>query len=132
MQNIIYKIFQSNKTKPAKAVVKAFEKIFGKPVNVEWHPEGENFEAVFYIDEKEHIALFAPDGTLLEKKRNMILSEATPEVAQQAKNVGELMNLIEITRNGKIYYDIIARDLYLDRYYLLLDEAGNLLEKKKL
>ncbi len=132
MQNIILKIFQSNKTKPTKAVLKSFESIFGQPVNVEWHRENNNYEVLFYIEERENIALFAPDGVLIEKKQNLVLSEASPEVVKQAKYVGELMNLIEITRDGKIFYDVIARDLYLDRYYLLLDHEGNLIEKKKL
>jgi hypothetical protein len=76
--------------------------------------------------------LFTSDGKLLEQKRNLALPEASEVVAAQAAMVGELMNLIEIDRGGELFYEIIARDGYLDRYYLLLDAPGNLLEKKKL
>jgi hypothetical protein len=132
MQNILSKIFHSNKTKPANAILKSFIAHFGNPINVEWHKEKENFEALFYIEDMEHIALFSPDGQVLEKKRNLLLSSAKSEIAIQAQSVGEMMNLIEIERNGILFYEIIARDLYLDRFYILLDKEGNVLDKKKL
>lgn len=132
MQNILSKFFHTNKIKPTKEVLKSFVASFGQSINVEWHKEKENYEALFYIDDMEHIALFSPDGHFLEKKRNLLLSSANPEIEMQARNVGEMMNLIEIERDGKLFYEIIARDLYLDRYYILLDNAGNVLDKKKL
>jgi hypothetical protein len=132
MQNILSKIFHTNKTKPAKAILKSFIAHFGHSINVEWHNEKENFEALFYIEDMEHIALFSPEGHMLEKKRNLLLSSAKPEIAIQTQNVGEMMNLIEIERDGMIYFEIIARDLYLDRYYILLDYNGNVLDKRKL
>lgn len=132
MQNIISKIFHANKTKPAKAILKSFIVNFGHTLNVEWHKEKENFEALFYIDDMEHIALFSPDGQIIEKKRNLLLSSGKPEIAIQASKVGEMMNLIEIERDGVIFFEVIARDLYLDRYYILLDNEGKVLDKKKL
>ena len=132
MQNILSKIFHTNKTKPANTILKSFIAHFGHPINVEWHKEKENFEALFYIEDIEHIALFTPDGRVLEKKRNLLLSSAKPEIAIQARNVGEMMNLIEIERDGIINFEIIARDLYFDRFYILLDNEGNVLDKKKL
>jgi hypothetical protein len=132
MQNILSKIFHTNNTKPANAILKSFTAHFGRPINVEWHKEKENYEALFYIEDIEHIALFSPDGRVIETKRNLLLSSAKPEIAKQALIVGEMMNLIEIERNGKFFYEIIARDLYLDRYYILLDNEGNMLDKRKL
>jgi hypothetical protein len=132
MQNILSKIFNSNKTKPPKSILHSFEKIFGHSINVEWHKESENFEALFYIDEMEHIALFTPDGHIVVQKINLLLTSAPLPVAAQAKNIGEMMNLIKMVRNGTVNFEVIARDLYLDRYYLLLDEDGQILEKRKL
>lgn len=132
MQNILSKIFHTNNNKPVNAILKSFIAHFGRPINVEWHKEKENFEALFYIEDIEHIALFSPDGRVLETKRNLLLSSAKPEIAKQALIVGEMMNLIEIERYGKLFYEIIARDLYLDRYYILLDNDGNVLDKWKL
>jgi hypothetical protein len=132
MQNILSKIFNSSKTKPPKAVLNSFAIVFGHSINVEWHKESENFEALFYIDEMEHIALFAPDGHIVVQKINLLLTSAPGPVAAQAKNIGEMMNLIKMVRNEKVNFEVIARDLYLDRYYLLLDEDGHILEKRKL
>jgi hypothetical protein len=132
MQNIITRIFNTGKITPPKSVLKAFISSFGQSFNIEWHKEKNAYEAVFYIEESEHIALFSSEGILLEQKRNLLLQEASEAVASQAAQVGELMNLIEIDRGGVLLYEIIARDGYLDRYYILLDAHGNMLEKKKL
>lgn len=132
MHKILGRIFQSDKTKPSKAVQKNFTLKFGESINVEWHREQDNYEALFYIDDTEHIALFAPDGKLLEQKKNLLLTDAKEDIAFQAELVGEMMNLIEINRGDTLLYEVIARDGLLDRYSLLLDNFGKLLEKKKL
>lgn len=132
MHRIIQHIFQGKKPNLPKPVLNSFQNIFGSSMNVEWHHEKDQYEAVFYISNMEHIAIFSPDGKLLEKKCNLDLNEVTPPVAKQASEVGELMNLIEINRDGRIVYEIIARDSNLDRYSLLMEENGFLLEKKKL
>ena len=132
MHKIIQHIFQGKKPNLPKLVLNSFQNIFGTSTNVEWHHEKDQYEAVFYISNMEHIAIFSPDGKLLEKKCNLELHKVTHPVSEQARAVGELMNLIEIHRDGKIFYEIIARDSHLDRYSLLMEENGTLLEKKKL
>lgn len=129
----IFEIFiPRNNFRPPRPVILALKKYFGNVMNVEWSKEEDFYEAVFYHQNTEKIARFIFTGELIETKINLPLSMAKPEIASQALAVGELMNLIEITRHGKIYYDIVARDKKLDRYYLLLEEDGTLLEKQKL
>lgn len=132
MHKIIQHIFLGKKPTIPKPVLNAFQVKFGSSINVEWHKEKNLFEAVFYVSNMEHIAIFSADGILLEKKCNLELQKVTPPISEQARAVGELMNLIEISRNGKIFYEIIARDSLLNRYSLLMEENGRLLEKKKL
>ena len=132
MQNILSRIFSINKIRPPKAVLLSFIEHFGDSINIEWHREDKNYEAVFYINDMEHIALFAPDGSVLEKKRNLVLAEALPAISGQARAIGEMMNLIQIERGDVTFFEVIARDLYLDRYYLLLEASGTILEQKKL
>ena len=132
MQNILHRIFSPGKVAPPKPVIRSFQDKYGDSINIEWHREKENFEALFYIDDAENIALFAPDGKILEHKKNLLLTAASPAVTAQAALIGEMMNLIEIDRQGVIYYEVIARDGYLDRYYLLLNSEGKLIDKKKL
>lgn len=132
MHKIIQHIFQGKKPNLPRQVLISFQSIFGSSMNVEWHHEKDHYEAVFYISNMEHIAIFSPDGSLLEQKCNLDLHRVTHPVSEQARAVGELMNLIEINRGGRIFYEIIARDSQLDRYSLLMEENGTLLEKKKL
>jgi hypothetical protein len=132
MQKIINLIFHHTKTKPPKQVLGAFVFLFGKTKNIEWQKEGDNFEALFYKNGTEQIALFSHEGILLEKKCNLMLKQVTPAISARAEEIGELMNLIEIDRGGSLFYEIIARDKNLERYSLLLGPDGDILEKRKL
>ncbi len=117
---------------PPGHILRSFAERFGESINTEWFIEDEIYEAVFYLAEIEHIARFNAFGELLDTKTNLPLHLIKPPHAAEAAKVGELMNLIEINRNGQLFYELIARDKALIRYYLYLDEAGNLLEKRKL
>lgn len=132
MNSIFDHIVPKNTFTPPKVVVQSLERIYGKMLNVEWSDEEGFYEAVFYFRDIEYIARFDAAGELQVSKSNLPLHMVTPPIALRALEVGELMNLIEITQQGKLFYEIIARDKYLDRYYLLLEEDGTLLEKQKL
>jgi hypothetical protein len=132
MKSIFDLFLPRNTFRPPKAVVHSIRQNFGNVINVEWSKDDTFYEAVFYHLNIEKIARFSAEGDLLETKVNLPLYMAKPEVAVQAKSVGELMNLIEINRHGTVFYDIVARDKNLERYYLLLAEDGTLLEKNKL
>ncbi len=124
--------FPESSYSPPDQLVLALEKRFGKLLNVEWYEEDGGIEAVFYCNDLEHIARFDASGGLQVVKRNQPLRLVTSAIARKACEVGELMNLIEIDREGELFYEIIARDKQLDRYYLLLREDGTLVEKRKL
>lgn len=132
MKSIFEFFFPRNNFTPPKAVLHSLKENFGEVMNVEWSEEEEYYEAVFYHLDTEYIAHFSATGELLASKINLRLHMVKPEIARQALAVGELMNLIEITRQGKIFYEIIARDRNLDRFYLFLENDGTLLEKRKL
>jgi hypothetical protein len=132
MNSIFDQIVPKNTFIPPDVVVQSLESIYGKMLNVEWTEEEGFYEAVFYYKDIEYIARFDASGELQVNKSNLPLHMVTQPVALRALEIGELMNLIEITQQGKVFYEIIARDKYLDRYYLLLEENGTLLEKQKL
>jgi hypothetical protein len=132
MKSIFEFFFPRNNFKPPKAVLHSLKKNFGVVMNVEWSEDEGFYEAVFYHLDTEYIARFSATGELLVSKINLRLHMVKPEIARQALAVGELMNLIEITSQGKIFYEVIARDKYLDRFYLFMEEDGTLLEKRKL
>lgn len=130
MHGLLYKLFHPLKINPPKAVRQSFILHFGNSKNIEWHLEKGVYEAIFYVDEIEHIALFSHEGEIIEQKRNLLLSDASPAIIEQARSIGELMNLIEIERNGSTFFEVIARDASLDRYSLLMQEDGKILEKR--
>jgi hypothetical protein len=132
MNSIFDQIVPKNTFTPPKVVLQSLERVYGKMLNVEWSEEEGFYEAVFYYKDIEYIARFDSNGELQVSKSNLPLHMVTVPIALRALEVGELMNLIEISQQGKVFYEIIARDKYLDRYYLLLEENGTLLEKQKL
>jgi hypothetical protein len=132
MNSIIHHFIPPNHFTPPARVVSALYKMYGDLLNVEWFEEEKCYEAVFYHEGMETIARFSEEGELQVSKRNLPLHMVKPQVARQAEIVGELMNLIEITQHGTLFYEIIARDKYLDRYFLLLQENGAVIEKRKL
>ncbi len=132
MKSIFEHIVPRNDFSPPEKVVRSLEVHFGEILNEEWFEEDGFYEAVFYHGDTECIALFDGDGVLQICKRNLPLSSASDAVAIQAAAVGELMNLIEISGHGKFNFEIIARDKDLDRFFLLLEEDGRVIEKRKL
>lgn len=132
MKSIFRLFIPKIRYKPPHHVSRSLESHFGKILNVEWNNVNDHYEALFYFNAMECIALFDETGLLLESKFNLPLHMVKAEIASQALAVGELMNLIEIRKDGKVYYEIIARDKMLDRFFLLLEEDGKLIEKRKL
>lgn len=132
MNSIIHHFVSPNHFVPPARVVSALYRLYGDLLNVEWFEEDACYEAVFYHEEMETIARFNEEGELQVSKRNLPLHMARPAIARQADMVGELMNLIEINQHGVLYYEIIARDKYLDRFFLLVQEDGTVMEKRKL
>ncbi len=112
--------------------MKAFNAQFGASVNVEWHTSPHGYEALFYIHEQEKLALYTVEGELLEKKSNLLPNEATAQIREESGRIGELMNLIKIEQANKVRYEVIVRNELLERFYMLLEEDGKVLEERKL
>jgi len=133
VKNFFQKILSGGKSTPVPANVKAsFTQHFPEPLNTEWQKAGDQFEAVFYKDELEHIARFKADGEISCLKINLPLDSLPEIVYQAAKKHGELMNAISILCNGKRKYELIVRDLDLNRYFLLISPNGEVSEIEKL
>lgn len=132
MKNIISKIFKFTNVSLPIAVKDSFFKKFGDSINVEWLHSDDFYEAIFYLEEIEHIAHFDSVGKLLNLKKNLSI-QATPEhIKRKADEHGELMNVIEIREDEIVGYELIVRDQTLIRFSLLLNEKGGLIHKSKL
>ena len=132
MKNILGKIFKFTNVSLPTAVKDSFFEKFGDSINVEWLHFDDFYEAIFYLEEIEHIAHFDSTGKLLNLKKNLSI-QATPEhIKRKADEHGELMNVIEIREDEIVGYELIVRDEALIRFSLLLNEKGGLIQKSKL
>ncbi len=132
MKHILSKIFHfSSVTVPSK-VKNLFLQKFGESLNIEWFKTDDFYEAIFYLEDIEHIARFDSAGELLNLKKNLPIQSTPQHIKDKAAEHGELMNVIEISESEIVGYELIVRDDGLIRFSLLLNEKGGLLHKSKL
>lgn len=127
--NIFQNMFRS-KVHPNSEVAKAFNEKFPNSISVEWSHRDDDFEAVFYFENIECIALYDKSGKLILLKRNLSLDTLPSLVAQQAQQEGELMNAVVVESEDSVVYEIIVRDEALLRYVVYIDENGYVTGKK--
>jgi hypothetical protein len=132
MKNIFSKIFKFSNVSLPEAVENSFFEKFGESINIEWLHSDDFYEAIFYLDEIEHIAHFDSSGKLLNLKKNLSVQSAPEHIKQKALQHGEIMNVIEIREDEIVGYELIVRDEALIRFSLLLNEKGGLIQKSKL
>jgi len=132
MKNILSKIFNFSNVSLPEAVKSSFSQKFGNSINIEWIRTDDFFEAIFYHEDIEHIAHFDSKGKLLNLKKNLSVYSVPQHIKDKATEHGELMNVIEISEEQIVGYELIVRDEALIRFSLLLNERGGLIQKSKL
>jgi hypothetical protein len=132
MKNILSKIFKFTNVVLPPPVKKSFSEKFGESLNVEWLQTDDFYEAIFYLNDIEHIGRFDSAGKLLNLKKNLSIDSTPLHIKEKAAKHGELMNVIEICEDEIVGYELIVRDEALIRFSLLLNEKGGLIHKSKL
>ena len=132
MKNILSKLFKFSNVSLPTSVKESFLEKFGESINVEWLHSDDFYEAIFYLEEIEHIARFDSTGKLLNLKKNLSIQLTPEHIKRKASEHGELMNVIEIREQEVVGYELIIRDDSLIRFSLLLNEKGGLIQKNKL
>lgn len=132
MKNILSKILKFSSVSLPEKVKNSFFEKFGDSLNIEWLKTDDFYEAIFYRQEIEHIARFDSTGKLLNLKRNLPIHATPDHIKRKAADHGELMNVIEISEEEIVGYELIIRDEELIRFSLLLNEKGGLIQKSKL
>ncbi|QSE96492.1 hypothetical protein [Fulvivirga lutea] len=117
---------------PPKACAKAFEEQFNGSTSVEWFEQGAVYEAIFYKDDLEHIALFHKNGQLIEYRRTVPQGFLPHSIRQLILEKGEIMNRVLLNRGNEILYEVIYRDSDHVRFMILLTDLGQVIEHKKL
>jgi len=117
---------------PSASCIQAMKENFADAINVEWFSKKENYEAVFYRNKLEHIALFTQQGILLEYRQNLSTAYLPEFIKAMALQKGEIMNALLINKGNSFEYELIVRDKSLNRHLLLITDAGDLKEERKL
>ncbi|WP_423130508.1 hypothetical protein [Gaoshiqia sp. Z1-71] len=133
VMNFFQKILSGHKEPHLPEPVKtAFGQQFATPRNAEWARMKDQYEVVFYNDELEHIARYKGNGERVSLKINLPLDLIPDKIRQAALQHGELMNGIHIQNQENEQYELIVRDDQLIRYFLLVNETGEVLDKARL
>lgn len=122
------KIFRNNSNKIPELVTRQLLSNFPEAKNIDWENKDNCFEAVFYLNDIEHIARFSKTGEMLEYKKNLWPSELPENIKMECHCSGEIMNAILITKKSEQNYEVIIRDEKLDRFVFVYTTKGELLE----
>lgn len=132
MINPLANLFNKTIKSVPKQIQVSFNNHFPEAINIDWSKKEKGFEAVFYLNESEYISLFSTDGKLIEYKQNIWKDSIPESVKSVCEEQGEIMNVIAIHRENKLLYEIIVRDLKMNRTLLLFDENGKLIQSTKI
>jgi len=103
---------------------------FPQALNIDWHKLPKHFEAIFYLNDLEHIARISPEGKLLSYKKNIKASDLPAIVREKSRMEGEIMSTISHHKGQEIQHEIIIRKKDFSRYLLVFDHNGILVEIK--
>jgi hypothetical protein len=132
MKEFIREVFNKNRRCPSDACLTAFNIHFGDAINVEWFDKGKSYEAIFYKNDIEYIALFDLSGSLLEYRQNLTFDYMPEKIRSIVDSKGELMNFVLRNKRNHIDYEIIYRDMDLNRFMLIITDSGKIFQEKKL
>ena len=128
MKNLFPAIFKNHNKNIPLPVIKCLKANFPSAINIEWEQKENKFEAVFYLNEVEHIAQISDNGQLIEYKKNLWINDLPELLKTEAAKIGEIMNAIVIFRNKNEFFEIIIRNKDFSRKLLIFDQNGNLLK----
>ncbi len=120
-------IFRSQTKRIPVIVEKKLNEIFPTAKNIEWEQKEEILEAIFYLEDVEHIAQFSKTGELIQYKKNLWPEELPEILKTEGSKFGEIMNGIVIYRGADLFYEMIIRNEKLDRYEFLFNQKGGLI-----
>ncbi len=123
-----FNIFKSQSKVIPGEVKKQLESSFPNAKNIDWEVKNDVCEAIFYLNDIEHIAQISKKGILLEYKKNLWPDELPEAVKTASANAGEIMNAIVIFKGKEVFYEVIVRNEKLDRFENLYKENGELLK----
>ncbi|MFO7669682.1 MAG: hypothetical protein R6W31_08500 [Bacteroidales bacterium] len=132
MNDFLKRMVEGNGVTPSEVCLKSLNQNFEDAINVEWFKKDNCFEAIFYKNNREHIAIFSSSGILNEYRLN-IPPDYLPEIIKNFVSTrGEIMNSVIRNKGNMIEYEVIFRDKELNRHLINLSDIGRIIEEKKL
>ena len=132
MKEHIIKFVEDVGVTAPEACVESLRESFKDAQSVEWLKTSAGFEAIFYKNNQEYIALFEPTGKLLEY-RYAISDEYLPgNIFEICKTKGEIMNRVLLNRGNELLYEIIYRDKDLNRFMFVITDYGEIVSHRPL
>ena len=132
MNDFIKRVLQGNGIIPEDVCLQAFSQNFEGAVDVEWFKKENFYEAIFYRNNLEHIAIFNLSGLLEEYSQNLPLEYLPEHIKTIVSSKGEIMNSVLKNKGNMLEYEIILRDNELNRHLIILSDVGGVIEEKKL
>jgi len=132
MNNFLKNVVEGNGVSPSDICLKSFNENFEDAINIEWFKKENNFEAIFYKNNLEHIAIFSLTGILMEYRLNLSADFLPEPIKNIVLSKGEIMNYVMRNKGNKIEYEVIVRDKELNRKLITLLDIGVIIEEKKL
>ena len=132
VKRLYLNLFKRSTSDVPPPVEKRFRKIFNHPVDVEWMVTGSDFEALFYEKKQERIARFDKSGNLLEVRTNITPLDSALIANEGVRQMGELMNYIQISRGDITTHELIIRKPDLTRILVLLNNDFEVIREETL
>ncbi len=131
-QEFAKKIFSGSKIEVPEVCKANFDIHFKEAKNSEWQVKADIYEVLFYKDNVEYIAEFDRKGGLLKYKTNLNKALLPAMVQTNLEQIWEIMNVVLINKRDHIVYEIIVRSSALERFRLIVDQMGEIVEEKAL
>ncbi|MFH0756798.1 MAG: hypothetical protein V2B15_05895 [Bacteroidota bacterium] len=132
MENFVKKVLEGDGVVPSEGCVNSFHQNFEDAVNIEWFKRDNKFEAVFYKNNVEHIAIFSLHGIFMEYRINMPADYLPGPIKRTALSRGEIMSSVMRNKGNMVDYEVIVRDKELNRHLVTLSDMGRIIEDKRL
>ncbi len=132
MKNAILKIFGTSTKLIPDNIISRLLNQFPDAINIEWEIKDDNYEAVFYMNDKEYIAKISKENEITGYKSNLKIEELPEDIKTECEKSGEIMNAIAIYTKSNHLFEIIVRDKEFNRSLLLLSKSGELLQLSKI
>ena len=132
MHDFIKGVIVGTEISPPQGCIEAFHKHFADANHTDWYDLGDHYEAIFYKDKWEHIALFTLSGGLLEYKMYLPPGNLPQIIRGLLESRGEIMNVVQRNKGDSIEYEAIVRDQKLTRSLVILSDRGRVIDEHRL